>query len=260
MRSAVRFYGKFGLFSIQEEQSSLSSTIAGFILYPCFIWIFSKLWLGLNHNISSLMPAALFAYIGLTEILFMTTMRGPLIDRGSSDFALSFVRPRYWPLYTSVSIFSKTFYRRVLYLLLYVVIVPLFTDSFYLSGYASLRFIMFLPLLTVIDTLYSFIFTCIQVQFYETKTFRLLFGKLFLIFGGVIAPLSDLPSPWDKIFLNTPFSDIVFQPCYYSIMGEFYQISHTQWLLRIFIQLACLLLLSRIIYDYSRNRYHNFGG
>lgn len=134
MSSAVKFYGKYALFSIQEEQSSLSSTIAGFILYPCFIWIFSKLWLGLNHNTSTLGVAALFAYIGLTEILFMTTLRAPLIDRGSADFSLSFIRPRQWPIYTSVSIFSRTFYRRVLFLLLYVAIMPLFTDNFFLSA------------------------------------------------------------------------------------------------------------------------------
>lgn len=260
MSSAVKFYGKFALFSIQEEQSSLSSTIAGFILYPCFIWIFSKLWLGLNQNTSTLGTVALFAYIGLTEILFMTTLRAPLIDRGSTDFALSFVRPRRWPIYTSISIFSRTFYRRVLFLLLYVIIMPLFTDNFLLSAHGSIRFLILLPLLTLIDTLYSFIFTCIQVQFYAVNTFRLLFGKLFLIFGGVLAPLSDLPTPWDKIFLNTPFSDIVFQPCYFSIRGEFYQISFSFWLIRISIQLACLLILSRIMYDYSRNRYHNFGG
>jgi len=52
----------------------------------------------------------------------------------------------------------------------------------------------------------------------------MLFGKFFLIFGGVLAPLSDIPEPWSKIFLNNPFSDIVFQPCYFSIKGEFYQL------------------------------------
>lgn len=200
MSSAVKFYRKFALFSVQEEQSSLSSTIAGFILYPCFIWIFSKLWLGLNQNTSMFGTATLFAYIGLTEILFMTTLRAPLIDRGSTDFSLSFVRPRNWPIYTSVSIFSRTFYRRALFLLLYIIIMPLFTNDFLLSTNAAIRFLIFLPLLTLIDTFYSFILTCIQVQFYAVKTFRLLFGKLFLIFGGVLAPLSDLPSPWNKFF------------------------------------------------------------
>ncbi|MCH9611059.1 MAG: hypothetical protein S4CHLAM81_00300 [Chlamydiales bacterium] len=260
MSSTIKFYGKFALFSIQEEQSSLSSTVAGFILYPCFIWIFSKLWLGLNHNTSTLGTVALFAYIGLTEILFMTTLRAPIIDRGSTDFALSFVRPRFWPIYTSISSFSRTFYRRVLYLLLYIGIMPLFTGSLTLSFYASFRFLALLPLLTFLDILYSFIFTCIQIQFYAVKNFRLLFGKLFLIFGGVLAPLSDLPSPWDKIFLNTPFSDLVFQPCYFSIKGEFYQMSLIHWLIRISIQAACLLIIGKIFYRYSRNHYHNFGG
>jgi len=260
MNPAVKFYGKYAFFSIKEEQSSLSSTLAGFILYPCFIWIFSKLWLGLNHNTTTFGAVALFAYIGLTEILFMTTLRPPLIDRGSEDFSLSFVRPRRWPIYTSVSIFSRTLYRRVLFLLLYVIIIPLFTDSFILSLNGAIRFLFFLPILTLIDTFYSFILTCIQVRYFAIKTFRLLFGKLFLIFGGVLAPLSDLPSPWDKIFLNTPFSDIVFQPCYFSIQGELYQMSLGQWLIRISIQLGCLAVISKYVYANSRNHYHNFGG
>ncbi len=260
MSGVVKFYSRFALFSIQEEQSSLSTTIAGFVLYPCFIWIFSKLWLGLNHDTSTFGNITLFAYIGLTEILFMTTLREPLIDRGSTDFSLSFVRPRWWSIYTSTSIFSRTLYRRVLYLALYVLIMPLFTKSFSLSAHASLRFIAVLPLLSLLDTLYSFIFTCFQVRFYAIKTFRLLFGKLFLIFGGVLAPLSDLPAPWDKLFLNTPFSDLVFQPCYFSIRGEFYQMSLTTWILRIFIQLVCLLIVSRVMYLHARNHYHNFGG
>lgn len=260
MNSAVRFYGKYAFFSIQEEQSSLSSTIAGFILYPCFIWIFSKLWLGLNQNTSTLGDMELFAYIGLTEILFMTILPAPLIDRGSADFSLSFARPRRWAVYTSVSIFSRMLYRRILFLLLYLVLMPLFTDSFHLSANAAGHFFILLPLLTLVDTLYSLILTCIQIQFYAIKTFRLLFGKLFLIFGGVLSPLSDLPTRWSNIFLNTPFSDIVFQPCYFSIRGEFYQISASHWLVRIFIQLLILFLISRIIYHFSRNNYHNFGG
>ena len=260
MSGTVKFYGKFALFSIQEEQSSLSSTIAGLILYPCFIWIFSKLWLGLNHNFSTLGTTALFAYIGLTEVLFMTSLRDALTTHASADFSLSFVRPRSWPLYTSISIYSRTLYRRLLYLLIYVLIVPLFTQDFALSAHGALRFLIVLPLITVLDSLYSFALTCLQIRFYSIKTFRLLFGKLFLIFGGVLAPLSDLPKPWNKLFLNTPFSDLIFQPCYFSIQGEFYQMSPLLWLIRIALQLACLLAICSFFYRHSRNHYHNFGG
>lgn len=257
MSCSIRFYRKFALFSLQEEQSSLSSTIAGFILYPCFIWIFSKLWLGINQNISTLGTLKVFSYIGLTEILFMTCLRS--IDLGGADFSLSFVRPKKWPLYTSVSIFSRTLYRRALFLLLYVIIMPLLTGDFLLNVSAAVCFFVFLPLLTLIDTLYSFILACIQIQFHEVKTFRHLFGKLFLIFGGVLAPLSDLPPQWRCFFLNTPFSDIVFQPCYFSIQGEFYQLSLISWLLRVFVQILVLFAICRVIYHYSRNHYHNFG-
>lgn len=260
MAQPFKFYTKFALFSIREEQSSLSATIAGLVLYPCFIWIFAKLWLGLNNNFSTLGPLFLFAYIGLTEILFMTSLREPVIDRASSDFSLSFIRPRCWPIYTSVSIYSRTIYRRLIYLLLYVLIMPLFTASFTVVSNAALRFLMVLPLITVLDTLYSFLLTCIQVRFFTIKNFRLLFGKLFLIFGGVLAPLSDLPDPWGKFFLLTPFSDLIFQPCYFSIQGVFYQMNPFVWLIRISIQITALYVLGYLMYRNSRRHYHNFGG
>jgi hypothetical protein len=260
MIQTLKFYGKLSAFSIKEEQSSLSATLAGLLLYPCFIWIFSKLWLGLNNNVSTLGTVALFAYIGLTEILFMTSLREPFIDRASSDFSLSFVRPRVWPLYTSISIYSRTLFRRVVYLLLYILIMPVFTDSFELSWRAAMRFILFLPLITILESMYSFLLTCVQIRFYSIKNFRMLFGKLFLIFGGVLAPLSDIPGRWQKIFINTPFSDLIFQPCYFSIKGEFYHLTLVQWLVRIGIQFACVYLLAHLVYKSSRQHYHNFGG
>ena len=260
MIQTIKFYSKLSLFSIREEQSSLSATLAGFMLYPAFIWIFSKLWLGLNNNISTLEPAELFAYIGLTEILFMTSLREPFIDRASSDFALSFVRPRLWPLYTSISIYSRTLFRRVIYLLIFVLILPLFTNNFELIWYSAIKFILFIPIVTVLESLYSFLLTCLQIRFYTIRNFRMLFGKLFLIFGGVLAPLSDLPSSWQTILLNTPFTDLIFQVSYFSIKGEFYQLTILQWLVRIFIQFVCVIVISYWFYKDSRQHYHNFGG
>jgi ABC-type polysaccharide/polyol phosphate export permease len=260
MKDSIKFYSKLALFSVREEQSSLSGTLGGLLLYPCFIWIFSKLWLGLNHNTTSLGIESLFAYIGLTEILFMTTLREPLIERASSDFSLSFVRPRSWPMYTTISIYSRTLSRRLLYLLIYIIIMPLFIDNFSLSSISAVRFLAFLPLITILDSLYSFLLTSLQIRFYSTKNFRMLFGKLFLIFGGVLAPLSDIPEPWSRLFLNTPFSDLVFQPCYFSVKGNFYQITFFQWFARIVLQLTCLIGLSAWMYQTSRQHYHNFGG
>ena len=130
--------------------------------------------------------------------------------------------------------------------------------NFPLSSISALRFLVFLPLITILDTLYSFLLTSLQIRFYSTKNFRMLFGKLFLIFGGVLAPLSDIPEPWSKLFLNTPFSDLVFQPCYFSIKAEFYQITFLQWFARIILQLACLLALSAWMYRSSRNQLPQF--
>jgi len=260
MGNSFKFYFKLAFFSIREEQSSLSAILGGFLLYPCFIWIFSKLWLGLNQNTTTLGVEPLFAYIGLTEILFMTTLREPLIDRASSDFSLSFVRPRFWPIYTTVSIYSRTLSRRLVYLLIYMMIMPLFIHDFVLPSVSAWRFLALLPLITILDTFYSFLLTCLQIRFYSTKNFRMLFGKLFLIFGGVLAPLSDIPEPWNKFFLNTPFADLVFHPCYFAVTNQFYQITSLEWFSRVILQMSCLLALSVWMYRSSRHHYHNFGG
>lgn len=260
MNDSLKFYSKFFLFSIREEQSSISGIIGGLFLYPIFIWIFSKLWLGLNHNLTTLGVESLFAYIGLTEILFMTILREPLIDRAGSDFSLSFIRPRSWPIYTIISIYSRTLSRRMLYLILYIIIMPTFIGDYFLSSKSAWRFVIFLPFITILDTLYSFLLTNLQIRFYSIKNFRVLFGKLFLIFGGVLAPLSDIPGRWNLIFLNTPFSDLIFQPCYFAIKGDFYKLSMFQWMTRVLLQLGCLIGLSAWVYRSSRKYYHNFGG
>lgn len=260
MNASVRFFSRFALFSIREELSSLSGTLGGLLLYPCFIWIYSKLWLGLNHNFTTLGIEPLFVYIGLTEILFMTSLREPLIDRASSDFSLSFVRPRSWPLSTSISIYSRTLSRRMFFCFLFLIIMPLFTNDYILIFLSGIRFLILVPFITILDTLYSFLYTNLQIRYYSVKNFRMLFGKLFLIFGGVLAPLSDIQQPWNKLFLNTPFSDLIFQPCYFSLKGEFYQISILDWFLRIVLQTVCLLIISNRMYSASRHYYHNFGG
>lgn len=260
MIQALKFYLTLSVFSIKEEFTSISTTFAGLILYPCFIWIFSKVWLGLNNNVSTFGTVALFAYIGLTEILFLTSLREPFIDRASSDFSLSFVRPRLWPLYTAISIYSRTFFRRLIYLAMYVLIVPFFTNDFDLSLYAAIRFIMFLPLITILESMYSFLLTCVQIRFYSIKNFRMLFGKLFLIFGGVLAPLSDVPERWQALFINTPFSDLIFQPCYFSIKGEFFHLTVLEWATRISIQFVFVFVIICLVYKSSREHYHNFGG
>lgn len=226
--------------------------LGGLLLYPCFIWIFSKLWLGLNHNETTLGIEPLFLYIGLTEILFMTTLREPLIERASADFTLSFVRPRSWPMYTTIAIYSRTLSRRLLYLLIYIIIMPFFIEIFSSPFLSALRFLTLLPLI--------FLLASLQIRFYSTKNFRMLFGKLFLIFGGVLAPLSDIPEQWSRLFLSTPFSDLIFQPCYFSIKAEFYQISFFQWFTRIILQLTCLLALGAWMYRTSRHHYYNYGG
>lgn len=257
---ALRFYCRLAIFAIHEEYSSLSTTLAGLVLYPAFVWIFAKLWLGLNASISTFTPDELFAYIGLTELLFMTSLREAFIDRANADFALSFTRPRSWTGCICTSIYSRTLFRRGIYLVIYAAMAPLFTNNLELIPTTILRFVCFLPLLTALETLYSLLLTCVQIRHHSIKTFRMLFGKFFLIFGGTLAPLSDIPLPWKTLFINTPFADLIFQPCYFAIHGTFFTLAPITWSLRILGQMTLLALLVATTYRQSRKYYHNFGG
>ena len=260
MNTTLNFFGRLAFFSLREEISSFSSILGGLLLYPCFIWIYSKLWLGLNDNFTTIGSESLFLYIGLTEILFMTSLREFLIDRTSSDFSLSFVRPRSWLLCSFVSIFTRTLIRRFFYLILFLTLMPIFSNNHALIFQSGFRFLLLVPFLTIFETLYSLLFVTLQIRFFSVKNFRMLFGKLFLIFGGVLAPLSDIPNKWSNVFLNTPFSDLIFQPCYFSLKGEFYLITPLEWFLRMIFQLVFLLALNICIYNASRRYYHNYGG
>lgn len=252
--SSVRLYWKVAWFSLREEWSSVLGAFSSYLLYPVFVWIFARLWLGLNHEMSCLTDEQLFAYIGLSEILFMTLLTTSFVDRAHSDFALSFIRPCSWLLFTFVSMCTKVLFKRAGLLLIFVVIQPIS------SKHIIPRFLLFLPLLIIIDVLYSLCITSLQIRVYAIRSFKRLFTKIFLVFGGVFTPFCDILERWQPFFLSTPFSDLIFQPCYYSVMGSFYQISASSWIARIFVQAITLTGLIALLYSNSRKYYHNFGG
>jgi hypothetical protein len=253
--NAVKFYGRAAWFCLREEWSSIFVTFSSYLLYPVLVWIFSKLWLSLNHGTSSLGDSGLFAYIGLTEILFITALMPSAVDRSSSDFALSFIRPRSWLLFTFVCTYSKVLSKRLGLLVLFFLV-----QSMSMSIEITTRFLVFLPFITMIDVLYSLIMISMQIRVYAIRNFKRLFGKIFLIFGGVFTPFCDISEKWQSFFLSTPFSDLIFQPCYYSLKGSFYGISGSDWFLRISIQTTILIGLTHLVYQNSRKHYHNVGG
>lgn len=198
-------------------------------------------------------------YVGLTEIIFLTSLRGPLIDSAVIEFENAFIKPRAWLIYIGSLIFGRQFGRRLILLSVFLILLLLLTQKSHLVMVSAYRFFQVLPILCVVDVLYSVFFICIQVCFAEIKYFRLALTKIIMVFGGVFAPLSDVSSTWKPVLINNPLADIIFQPAYYALTGQFYHVSMLEWLGRIIIQISVLLVLLLMMYGASRKYYQCFG-
>lgn len=254
------FYLKNACFGFIEEWSSVSSALAQCLLYPFFVWMFAKLWVGLSETHNTFSFSELLIYVGLTEIIFLTSLRGSLVDAAVADFSITLTKPRLWLLYVGSLIFGRQFGRRLILLFIFTLLFPFISGNQHLVFVSSLRFLIMLPILCIVETLYSLLIACMQISFTEVKYFRLAVTKVFMIFGGVFTPLSDIHYTWKSILINTPIADLIFQPCYYCLKGDFYQLQSSQWLIRIIIQIIVCFAIVQIAYMLARRHYQCYGG
>jgi ABC-type polysaccharide/polyol phosphate export permease len=258
MRNLI-FYLKNTLFGFSEEWLSFSNALAQCLLYPFFVWMFSNLWNGVSGEHSTFKLNELLIYVGLTFIIFLTSFRGPLIETTVGNFAVSLTKPRIWLMYMGSMIYGRQLGRRLMLLCVFVMIIPVITAEYYASYKATLRFLMFLPILGIIETFYSLLLSSIQICFSEIKYFRSAIAKLLMIFGGVFTPLSDLSYSWKPLLLDIPFADVIFQPCYYCLKGEFYQLTDMQWLQRIGLQILFCFIVTQLTFVFAKRHYQRCG-
>ncbi|MBC7430236.1 MAG: hypothetical protein H7336_16600 [Bacteriovorax sp.] len=202
----------------------------------------------------------ILAYIGVTEILYMTFLRTGNVMAASGDFSISLARPRSWLATQYSSLYGKTLGARLVLTVLLFPILIAFGLEFHFSLTIVVRLMLFLIPLGIFQALYSLIFSSAHVRYEVTNYLTLPFGKLFLIFGGVFAPISDFAEPAKKILLKLPPSDLFFQPAYFVIKGSFYQLSILEWSERMIVQLAALLILNILFFKSSRKHHQSFGG
>lgn len=257
---SLKFYIRNAFFGFTEEWSSLSNAIAQISLYPFFIWIFASLWMGLSGIENTFNFHKLIVYIGLTQILFLTTLRGNLVDDAATNFLLTLTKPRSWLIYVGTLIFGRQLGRRLILLLVFILIVPVLSHDIDLTLKSAFKFLTLLPVLCIIETLYSLIFSCLQLCMNEIKYFRLAITKIFMVFGGVFTPLNDLSYPYSKILINTPIADIIFQPCYYCLTGHFFEITISLWLFRVGLQIIFCLLIVQLLFIVTKSHQQSFGG
>lgn len=258
--AVLSFHFRNARFSFQESWTNLANGLIGFLLFPLFMFILAKMWEKFNGQLGNYTYKEMLAYIGATEILFLTFLRTGNINQASADFSLSLARPRSWLAMQFSALYGKTLGSRLVLTSLYFPLLLVFGVGFQEASQTLLRFLLLLLPLGVLQALYSLLFSSAHVRWEMTSYLTLPFSKLFLIFGGVFAPVSDFSEPARTFLLLMPTSDIFFQPGYFAVKGYFYQISYLEWCTRITFQILILLALNIFFFKSSKRHHQSFGG
>lgn len=256
----LSFHLRNASFSFRESWTNLANGLLGFLLFPVFMFILAHMWLKFNSHLGNYNYQEMLAYIGVTEVLYMTFLRGGNIMLASGDFSLSLARPRSWLVTQGSALFGKTLGSRLVMTTLLFFLLILFGIGLQTSLTTVFRLSVLLIPLGFMQVFYSLLFSCAQVRWEMTTYLTLPFSKLFLVFGGVFAPVSDFSEPARSILLNLPPSDLFFQPAYFAVKGVFYEISVGEWIARLLIQAFALILLNIWFFKNSRRHHQSFGG
>lgn len=260
VKERLRFYFLFARFGFLEQFSNLANGLAGFLLFPLFMLVLASTWQKFSGHLGNYTFAEVAAYIGVTEVLFMTFLRAVYINRANGDFSLTLARPRSWLLMNGAALFGRCFGNRLVFVALLFPFALLFGISMEHALLLTLRLLLFVPILGIIQALYNLLFASAQILWAQVQNLTLPVGKMFLIFGGVFTPLSDFSPSAQKILLELPTSDIFFQVGYFCLRGEFYHLTSTMWLLRITVQIFALLALNLWFYQRAKKYHQGYGG
>ncbi len=259
-KQSFHFHSRHAWFNIKEQFSDIPTSIASNALIPFFVWVLSRVWERFNSHLGHYQLHEIVVYIGITELLFMTFVRLPSLNRASGDFSISLVRPRSWLVMSFSGLVGRSTGSRLFMLFILLFSLPLLGAKPDLIFTALLRLLILLPWLGVIQGMFSLLFASAQVMWHQTNYFILPFGKIFLVMGGVWGPVSDFSEPWKSIILKLPPSDIFFQPAYYCIKGEFYQLTIQEWLLRTIILVLTLWIVNQCFFTIAKKNHQSFGG
>ncbi len=265
MRAASRggelpFYLRYAGFQLRERFTDLLSAFAYLALYPFFIWLLTQMWGRFNAYQGHYSRSEIFVYIAITELLFMTFLRSPFMQRTAADFSISLSRPRSWLTMTFAGQFGATLGARLVYAVTALLLLPFFgvpakdvIDAFF-------RLLLLIPLLGVVEALMASVLASAQLLWHETRYLVLPITKIFLALGGVFGPLADYGEPGRSIFLKLPASDFFFQVGHFCIKGEFYEMSELEWVVRILFWIVVFAIWNRIFFRFAKSRHQSFGG
>jgi hypothetical protein len=258
--NSISFHFRHAWFNIKEQFSDIPSALAANALIPFFVWVLSRVWERFNAHLGQYQLHEIVVYIGITELLFMTFVRLPSLNRASGDFSIALARPRSWLVTSFSGLVGRSLGSRIFMLVLLFFVLPILGAQFELVIVALLRLIILLPWLGLIQGMFSLFFANAQVLWHQTNYFLLPFGKIFLVMGGVWGPVSDFSEPWKDIILKLPPADLFFQPAYFCIKGEFYQITFFEWLMRTSLLILVLWIINIYFFSIAKNKHQSFGG
>lgn len=254
------FYLKMARLGFIEWSGSRSGLLAFCLFYAFWFWLWSRLLLTLAEPSATWGRQGLLLYIGLTQIIAGTALQGTAISEAMADFSVSLTKPRPWLLYLGTLIWGRQLGQRLLLLLVFLLLMPLLARNIQQSLISAGRLLCFLPLLGVIDTLYTLLLCCLRISYRQINSFRGTVVKMITLLGGAMLPLSELRVSWKTQLLHNPFADLIFQPGYWCLQGHFYQLTPAQWWIRITVQMAVLSLLVLITYQLVRRYHQSYGG
>lgn len=260
MTSALRFHARNGWFALRETFSDVAAGIAGFLLFPFFLFMLSKIWERFSAFQGNFTRDELLAYVAVTEILFMTFFFGAGIMRSAADFSISLARPRSWMAMQFSTAFGRCLGSRLIYIVVAMAALPILGASFEITVRTLLRLLVLLPLMGILQALCIVILASAKVMWEQTQYLILPISKVFLALGGVFSPLVDYGEPWRSWLIPLPPADWFFQAGYWCIRGTTYGISPTAWLLRIVASIAALALLSALFHGVARRHHQSYGG
>ena len=255
-----KFYLKLSFFSFRERFSDLSSGWVGLLLYPFFIWLLGRIWLRFNVAGSVYSHEEVKTYIAVAELLFMTFLRDPLAARASGDFSISLARPRSWPAMTMAQGFGICFGDRLIYLVVALVGLPLLGVQPLLAAQSSLRCLVFLIPLGLVQAQMNLLFASARILWDQVSYFRLPISKIFLALGGVFGPLADYREPYRHWVLAFPPSDLFFQVSHFCVKGEFFMLSAGMWIVRYLVFVGVLSITNFWLYRRARRFHQSYGG
>jgi hypothetical protein len=258
--ASMTFYVRYGWFQLRERFTDLASSVAYLLLYPFFIWLLAQMWGRFNAYQGNYSLSEVYVYLSITELLFMTFLRSPFMNRANADFSITLARPRSWLRLALAGQIGATLGGRLVYSSAALVVLHLLDISSSLIFTSFLRLLMFLPILGVIEALMASLLQCAQLIWHETRYLTLPISKIFLALGGVFGPLADYGEPGRSIFLELPASDMFFQVGHFCLRGEFYQMTILEWCLRMALWTLIFLFLAVICSRYARKHHQSFGG